>query len=114
MIGAQVLAIDSLHSLGIVHHDIKPENILIDADGHCVLTDFGGSRFLSENGKIRPHPSGFIVATLPYAAPEILEDSVIKEYNEAIDWWSLGCTIFTLLTGEVGLSGLSITERFSL
>lgn len=96
----QVTAIEQLHLLGVVHHDIKPENILVDADGHCVLTDFGGSKFLSETGKIKPHPSGRAVATLPYAAPEIL-DEVVTEYDESVDWWSLGATILTLLTGQV-------------
>lgn len=103
------MAIESLHSLGIVHHDIKPENILVDADGHCVLTDFGGSKFLSETRKIQPHASGHVVATLPYAAPEILEDTVTEEYDESIDWWSLGSTILTLLTGEV----ISLFESLS-
>lgn len=98
------MAIEALHSIGIVHHDIKPENILIDAQGHCVLSDFGGSKFLSESGTVSPHPSGQVVGTPPYAAPEVLQEDILEDYDESIDWWSLGATIFSLLTGEVSPS----------
>ena len=42
-----MIAILVLHDMGIVHHDVKPTNILVDSDGHCVLTDYGGSCFIS-------------------------------------------------------------------
>jgi serine/threonine protein kinase len=54
------------------------------------------------------------VATLPYAAPEILEDGVLNEYDESVDWWSLGATIVTLVTGEVRFLNLLYDPVLSL
>ncbi|KAH8102215.1 kinase-like domain-containing protein [Cristinia sonorae] len=101
-----VLGIESLHQLGIVHHDLKPENVLVDEDGHCVIADYGGSKFLSEGLLIRKTKDE-VICTLPYAAPELLADSAAKyrPYDEAIDYWALGATIFMLATGDELFSG---------
>ena len=50
--GQMVLAIDSLHMLGYVHRDIKPDNILLDMSGHIVLADFGSCLKLLSNGTV--------------------------------------------------------------
>ncbi|GJE93378.1 serine/threonine-protein kinase [Phanerochaete sordida] len=92
------LGIDFLHKHGIVHHDIKPENVFVDAEGHCVLADYGAAKLLNAKAKIERHPSGKFVSTLAYTAPEILKD---REYDDAADWWAFGCTILTLLQGRV-------------
>lgn len=98
----QALGLESLHCLGIVHHDLKPENVLIDEDGHCVIADYGGSKFLSDGILIRK-PKDEVICTLPYAAPELLSPSSAKykPYDEAIDYWALGATVYMLTTGEV-------------
>ncbi|KAI0701831.1 kinase-like domain-containing protein [Cytidiella melzeri] len=97
-----VLGIQSLHELGIVHHDIKPENIVVDAEGHCRITDFGGAMFVPRTGKFSQSTSDNSCISLPYAAPEALAvyRGQGKEYTKAIDWWSLGATLLYLIVGE--------------
>lgn len=89
--------------MGIVHHDLKPENIVIDAHGHCRITDFGGSRFLPPDARLSSDAYGDVVATLPYAAPELVAvDGVLPAYDgAAVDWWSLGAIIMSLVLGTV-------------
>lgn len=52
-VAEMVLALDSLHKMGYVHRDIKPDNILLDRSGHIVLADFGSCLRLSDDGKVR-------------------------------------------------------------
>ena len=98
----QVLGLSYLHGLGIVHHDFKPENVVIDPQGHCIITDFGGSRFLNERGKLTRTAQEDIICSCPYAAPELFEErSGVMFYDERVDWFSLGVVIYTLLVGSV-------------
>ena len=71
---------------------MKPENILLDSKGHVKLTDFGLSKIL-ENEEDKAFT---ICGTPQYSAPEIL---IKKGYDKSIDWWSLGCFIYEMLTG---------------
>ena len=94
-----------MHEHGIVHHDLKPHNILVSGDGHCVIADFGGARFLDGDGKLERRNDTPIVMTTSFAAPEILaplEDGQIQEYDEAADYWSLGVLVVSLFLHEVG------------
>ncbi|OCH94608.1 kinase-like protein [Obba rivulosa] len=109
-----VIGLEWLHDRDIVHHDIKPSNILIDGDGHCVISDFGGARMKIQDG---PHQGMLcrtaktdIVCTKPYAAPELVDPITFPRqtelyYTESIDYWSVGVTIVTLITGEELLTG---------
>ncbi|XP_042713970.2 ribosomal protein S6 kinase-related protein isoform X1 [Chrysemys picta bellii] len=87
-----VLALGYLHDLGIVHRDVKMENILLDERGHLKLTDFGLSRHLR-----RGERAYTICGTLQYMAPEVLSGG---PYSHSADWWSLGILLFTLATGK--------------
>eukprot|EP00755_Sulcionema_specki_P013723 Sspe_Gene.54754::Locus_30183_Transcript_1_1_Confidence_1.000_Length_2767::g.54754::m.54754/K13302/SGK1; serum/glucocorticoid-regulated kinase 1 len=87
------LAISHLHSHNIIHRDLKAENLVLDAEGHCVLTDFGFAKTVlpSEHNTTK-------CGTLPYMAPEILQQGPLG-YGFEVDWWALGVLLFLLLTG---------------
>ena len=89
-----VLALESLHKNNMVYRDLKPENILLDAKGHVKLTDFGLSKIL-ENEEDKAFT---ICGTPQYLAPEVIKK---KGYDKAVDWWSLGCVMFEMLTGKI-------------
>lgn len=65
-----IQAIQSIHSIGFVHRDIRPENILIDKIGHLKLVDFGSSAKLSRHGQIN---TKVVFSTPNYTAPEIFK-----------------------------------------
>lgn len=88
-----VLGLEYLHQHGIVYRDLKPENLLLDSDGHIKMTDFG----LSKQGLMDPNArTKTFCGTPEYLAPEVLQG---HEYGKAVDWWSLGTLIFEMLTG---------------
>ncbi|KAE9961970.1 hypothetical protein BLS_008902 [Venturia inaequalis] len=94
-----ILALEHLHrNLGVVYRDLKPENCLLDAEGHLLLTDFGLSKVsVDDDAKCNS-----FLGTVDYMAPEIIAG---KEYSFAVDWWSLGALAFDLLTGKPPFGG---------
>ncbi|XP_027900518.1 ribosomal protein S6 kinase-related protein [Xiphophorus couchianus] len=92
-------ALGFLHDLGIVHRDVKMENILLSDQGHLRLSDFGLSRRLTQGGR-----AFTVCGTIQYMAPEVLSGG---PYSHAADWWSLGVLLFSLVTGEFPLAAES-------
>ncbi|KAJ6218094.1 hypothetical protein RDWZM_009251 [Blomia tropicalis] len=91
-----ILALESLHKRGIIYRDIKLENILLDSEGHIVLTDFGlCKQFLPHESDLRAFS---FCGTIEYMAPEIVKGGPTG-HDFSVDWWSFGVLIYELLTG---------------
>ena len=88
-------ALDAAHASGLVHRDVKPSNVLLDARGHAYLADFGLTRQLAEQGA--DFGSGRSLGTPAYLAPEQIEGGPV---DHRADIYSLGCFLFECLTGE--------------
>lgn len=98
VIGEVAKALDYAHQQGVIHRDIKPANFLLSraagGDERVLLSDFGIARALGDTGLTS---TGSVLATLAYAAPEVLAG---QGFDGRADLYSLGCALFRLLTGE--------------
>ena len=89
--GEIILAIEHLHEHNIVYRDLKPENLLLDREGHIKLCDFGLCKEDVTGDTVKT-----ICGTPEYLAPEVLQH---KTYGKSVDWWSLGNVMFEMIAG---------------
>jgi serine/threonine protein kinase len=89
-------ALSAAHALGIVHRDVKPENIVLSPEG-AVLLDFGIARAVALSGNERLTRSGFTVGTSAYMSPEQVNGG---DLDQRSDIYSLGCVLFECLAGR--------------
>ena len=87
------------HRLGVVHRDLKPQNVMIDKDGNAKIMDFGIARSLHTRGVTG---TGVIIGTPEYMAPEQAEG---RDIDHRVDIYALGAILFEMVTGRVPFEG---------
>ena len=99
------------HRLGVIHRDLKPQNIMIDQDGNAKIMDFGIARFVDTD---RMTGSGVMIGTPEYMSPEQVE---LKDVDKRADIYSLGIVLYEMVSGRVPFEGetpLSIAMKHKI
>jgi len=84
-----ILVFEYLHSRGIIYRDLKPENLLLDENGHIKLADFGFSKPIQDR-------TWTMCGTPDYLAPEVIK---FRGHSFPVDWWALGILIYEMVAG---------------
>jgi serine/threonine protein kinase len=109
--------LEAAHETGIVHRDIKPGNLMLDRDGTIRVLDLGLARIVGAGNSFdssaggRLTQTGIFMGTIDFMAPEQAEDS--HNVDHRADVYSLGCTLYFLLTGREPFPGPSILRRMA-
>ncbi len=102
-----VEGLGAAHDAGLVHRDIKPQNIMVAADGTVKILDFGAVNMVEAPTNERLTAAGNIVGTPAYMAPEQSQDS---DVGPAADFYSVGIVLFEMLTGHLPFNGRTRAE----
>ncbi|KDR13365.1 probable serine/threonine-protein kinase DDB_G0288795 isoform X4 [Zootermopsis nevadensis] len=89
-----ILAVEKLHEMGVIHRDLKPDNILMDSSGHIAIADYGLCKEIPHHGKDKRAYT--VCGTNLYMAPEVIKG---MGYSKAVDWWSTGIIAYEMLFG---------------
>ena len=95
------LGLNYMHGLGIMHRDVKPENILLNEENHAKICDMGWSAYYNK-------PRNTFCGTLDYMAPEILQGN---GYSFPADIWGLGVLLYEMLHGKVPFGGSRDSDK---
>lgn len=98
------MALQYCHGLGIIHRDVKPENILLTADGNVKLSDFGFSVQLVYDSENKRKKRSTFCGTINYLAPEIVKNDF---HDHNVDIWCLSVLMFEFLTGTLPFTASS-------
>src|SRR3954467_7075659 len=97
-------ALDALHREGLIHRDVKPSNLMLDADGRAAITDFGLAKGPAYTVLTKP---GQVMGTLDYLAPELIRG---EPATASSDVYAFGCVVYECITGAPPFGGKSLFE----